>query len=45
MVVLYATDHETPTGLDIDDTCTDTDATLLLGLEGTALNLRILSPI
>jgi len=34
MVVVYATTHETPTGLNIDDTCIDTDATLLMGLEG-----------
>ena len=34
MVVLHATEHEPPTGLKINDTCTDTDATLLLGLEG-----------
>jgi transposase len=34
MVVVYATDHGTTAGLNTDDTCTDTYATRLLGLEG-----------
>ena len=34
MVVVEATENETPAGLNINDTCADTDATLLLGLEG-----------